>query len=94
MTTTKILITNNYLRLCKDIEIKIDKKIMPNIDDYDFVDLITLFNYYFIHINNNNYKEKINYIISLQPELELTKQELDIIYPLVYDFINWYKNLH
>ena len=94
MTTTKILITNNYLRLCKDIEIKIDKKIMPNIDDYDFVDLITLFNYYFIDINNNNYKEKINYIISLQPELELTKQELDIIYPLVYDFINWYKNLH
>ena len=67
---------------------------MPNIDDYDFVDLITLFNYYFIDINNNNYKEKINYIISLQPELELTKQELDIIYPLVYDFINWYKNLH
>lgn len=94
MTTRKILITNNYLRLCKDIEIKIDKKIMPNIDDYDFVDLITLFNYYFIDINNNNYKEKINYIISLQPELELTKQELDIIYPLVYDFINWYKNLH
>ena len=92
MTTRKILITNNYLRLCKDIEIKIDKKIMPNIDDYDFVDLITLFNYYFIDINNNNYKEKINYIISLQPELELTKQELDIIYPLVYDFINWYKN--
>ena len=94
MTTRKILITNNYLRPCKDIEIKIDKKIMPNIDDYDFVDLITLFNYYFIDINNNNYKEKINYIISLQPELELTKQELDIIYPLVYDFINWYKNLH
>ena len=94
MTTRKILITNNYLRLCKDIKIKIDKKIMPNIDDYDFVDLITLFNYYFIDINNNNYKEKINYIISLQPELELTKQELDIIYPLVYDFINWYKNLH
>ena len=94
MTTRKILITNNYLRLCKDIEIKIDKKIMPNIDDYDFVDLITLFNYYFIDINNNNYEEKINYIISLQPELKLIKQELDIIYPLVYDFINWYKNLH
>ena len=65
MTTRKILITNNYLRLCKDIEIKIDKKIMPNIDDYDFVDLITLLNYYFMDINNNNYKEKINYIISL-----------------------------
>ena len=33
MTTRKILIINQYLRMSKDIEIKIDKKIMPNIDD-------------------------------------------------------------
>ena len=90
----KTHISNNYLRLCKNIEIKIDKKIMPNIDDYDFVDLITLFNYYFIDVNDNNFKEKIDYIISLQNEINLTEDELSIIYPLIYDFIKWYKNFH
>ena len=67
---------------------------MPNIEDYDFVDLITLFNYYFLDISDLNYKEKIDYIISLQNEINLTEDELNIIYPLIYDFIKWYKNFH
>ena len=92
--TRKTHILNNYLRLCKNIEIKIDKKIMPNIDDYNFVDLITIFNYYFIDVNDANFKEKIDYIISLQNEINLTEDELNIIYPLIYDFIKWYKNFH
>ena len=90
----KTHISNNYLKLCKNIGIKIDKKIMPNIDDNDFIDLITLFNYYFIDVNDNNFKEKIDYIISLQNEIKLTEYELNIIYPLIYDFIKWYKNFH
>ena len=44
--TRKELIINEYLRMSKKIEIKIDRKI-PIIDDsekYDFIDIITLFN--------------------------------------------------
>ena len=33
MTSRKTHIINQYLRMSKQIEIKIDKKIMPNIDD-------------------------------------------------------------
>ena len=33
MTTRKTLIINQYLRMSKDIENKIDKKILPSIDD-------------------------------------------------------------
>ena len=38
MTTRKILITNEYLRLCKQIDNILDKhNILPNINDYDFI---------------------------------------------------------
>ena len=60
MTTRKTIIINQYLRMSKDIEIKIDKKIMPNIDDgtYDFIDLITMFTYHFIDISDKKKKKK------------------------------------
>ena len=41
MTTRKIIITNQYLRLCKTIDNILDKhNILPNIDDHDFCDII------------------------------------------------------
>ena len=41
MTTRKIIITNQYLRLCKKIDNLLDKhNILPNIDDYPFTDII------------------------------------------------------
>ena len=94
MTTRKTLIINQYLRMCKDIEIKIDKK-LPRIDNgaYDFVDLVTLFTYHFIDISDENHKEKIDTIIE-KLNIELSKIEKEVVYPIFYDFIKWFKNLH
>ena len=93
MTTRKILIKNQYLRISKEIENKLDKVVFKSIEDYDFIDLITLFNYYFIKTTDENYKEKIDYVITLQ-DIELSKEELETIYPIIYDgFIKWYKTL-
>ena len=94
-TTRKTIIINQYLRMSKDIEIKIDKKIMPNIDDGtdDFIDLITMFIYHFIDVNDDNHKEKIDTIIEML-NIEISLQELNLIYPILYDFIKWFKNLH
>ena len=89
MTTRRIIIKNQYLR----IESKIDKVVLKSIEEYDFIDLITLFNYYFINTTDKNYKEKIEYILTLQ-DIELTQDELEIVYPIIYnDFIKWYKTL-
>ena len=43
MTTRGIIIKNQYLRICKQIESKIDKVVLKSIEEYDFIDLITLF---------------------------------------------------
>ena len=94
MTTRKTLIINQYLRMSKDIEIKIDKKI-PCIDDekYDFVDLVTLFTYHFIDISDDNHKDKIDTIIEML-NIELSQIEKNVVYPIFYDFVKWFKNLH
>ena len=61
MTTRKIIISNEYLRLCKNIDNLLDKhNILPNIEDHDFCDIIYMFNIYFMDCNDSNYKEKIN----------------------------------
>ena len=81
------------MRICKEIESKIDKVVLKSIEEHDFIDLISLFNYYFINTTDENYKEKIDYILTLQ-DIELSKEELEIVYPIIYnDFIKWYKTL-
>ena len=54
MTTRKILISNEYLRLCKQIDNLIDKiNILPNIDDHDFFNILYMFNVYFMDSNDS-----------------------------------------
>lgn len=84
---------NEYLRLCKLIDTRLDKlNILPNIHNYDFIDLIYMFNIYFLDCNEHNYRDKINNLINIG-NTELTDDELNEIYDLIYDFIIWYKQL-
>ena len=94
MTTRKILISNEYLRLCKNIDNILDKKnILPCINDYEFTDILYMFNIYFIDCNDSNYKEKINNLLNIG-SIELTNTEKNLVYESIYDFVKWYKNLH
>ena len=94
MTTRKILISNEYLRLCKQIDNILDKhNILPNIEDHDFCDILYMFNIYFMDCNDSNYKDKINNLLNIA-SIELTNTEKQLIYQPIYDFVLWYKNLH
>ena len=94
MTTRKILITNEYLRLCKKIDNILDKSnILPNIDEYDLIDIIYMFNIYFLDCNNSNYKQKIDNLINIG-SIDLNVSELNLIYEPIYNFVKWYKNLN
>ena len=89
-----MLITNEYLRLCKQIDNILDKQnILPNIADYDFYDIIYMFNIYFLDCDENNYKHKIDNLINIG-SIDLTIAELNLIYESIYCFVKWYKNLN
>ena len=94
MTTRKILITNEYLRLCKNIDNILDKQnILPNINDYDFIDIIYMFNIYFLDCDDNNYKDKINNLMNIG-SIDLNLSELNLIDEHIYNFVKWYKQLN
>ena len=93
MTTRKIIITNEYLRLCKNIDNLLDKhNILPNIEDNDFCDIIYMFNIYFMDCNDSNYKSKIDNLLNIG-SIELTDEEKNLVFQLIYEFVLWYKNL-
>ena len=93
MTTRKILISNQYKALSKKVDNLIDKiNILPNIDDYSFTDIIFMFNIYFIDCDKNNYQEKINNLLNIG-SIELTDEEKNLVFQLIYEFVLWYKNL-
>ena len=96
MTTRKVIIMNEYLRLCKNIDNSLDKhNILPNIDDHDhdFCDIIYMFNIYFIDCNDLNYKSKIDNLLNFFL-IELTNTEKILVYEPIHSFVKWYKNLH
>ena len=94
MTTRKIIITNEYLRLCKQIDNILDKhNILPNIDDHDFCDIIYMFNIYFLDCNDSNYKLKIDNLLNIG-YIEISEQEKNLVYNPIYEFVKWYKKLN
>ena len=93
MTTRKIIIENEYLRLCKQITTILDKKIMPDLNTYELSDIIFMLIQHFSDCDDINYKFKIDFIIDLDTAQMVTQDERDKIYDVIYDFVKWFKKL-
>ena len=94
MTTRKIIITNQYLRLCKTIDNILDKhNILPNIDDHDFTNIIYMFTVFFMDCDDLNFQNKIDNLLNIG-SIELTYTEKKLIYQPIYEFVIWYKKLN
>ena len=93
MTTRKIIIENQYLRLCKQITNILDKQIMPSLDTCELSDILFMLIQHFSDVSNENYKSKIDFIIDLDSNQIVTQDERDKIYNVIYDFILWFKKL-
>ena len=93
MTTRKIIIENEYLRLCKQITTILDKQIMPSLNTYDLSDILFMLIQHFSDCDDINYKFKIDFIIDLDNNQIVTQDERDKIYDVIYDFVKWFKKL-
>ena len=93
MTTRKELFiikyTELYINLTKIIK---NNDFFPNIKDVDFLDLIFLLNFTFKDTTNENFKKTIDYLLDIY-SIKLNDIELNKVYPLLFDFIFWYKAL-
>ena len=94
MTTRKIIIENEYLRLSQKITNILDKpNIMPSLNTYDLSDIIFMLIQHFSDCDDTNYKKKIDFIIDLDTSQIVTQDERDKIYNVIYDFVKWFKKL-
>ena len=93
MTTRKIIIENEYLRLCKQITTILDKKIMPDLNTYELSDILFMLIHHFSDCNDINYKFKIDFIIDLDTAQIVTQDEREKIYDVIYVFVKWFKKL-
>ena len=93
-TTRKHLIIDKYTKLINDLEKYTDKSILPVLgDDFDVVELIVYFNYFFMNANSEQeYKVVILDIIDSN-NINIEPDKLKIIFPMIYDFLVWFKSL-
>ena len=93
MTTRKIIIENEYLRLSQKITTILDKQIMPSLDTYELSDIIFMLIHHFSDCEDINYKSKIDFIIDLDSNQIVTQDDRNKIYDVIYDFVKWFKKL-
>ena len=92
MTTRKELFTNKYIELFNNLSKIINTDFFPDIKTVDFLDLIFLLNFTFKDTTNENFKKTINDLLEIY-SIKLNDIELSKVYPLLFEFIFWYKAL-
>ena len=92
MTTRKELFTIKYIELYNNLTKIINTEFFPDIKDVDFLDLIFLLNFTFKDTTKDNFKKTIDDLFEIY-SIKLNDIELSKIYPLLFEFIFWYKSL-
>jgi hypothetical protein len=91
-TTRKHLIVQHYNKLLLDIKkVYITEELLPNLEDFDIVELLFYFNFYFGSYTDD-FNEPIKKIIE-EKDIIITNNEYDLIYPLIKEFLMFYKSL-
>ena len=91
-TTRKKIIIKKYNELLNNIKlVYTTNALLPSLDEYDIVELLFYFNFYF-----SSYKDDFNIplkeIIKTK-NIEITDDEYNKIYPLIHDFLINFKKL-
>ena len=89
MTTRKEIFIIKYTELYNNLTKIINTDFFPDIKTVDFLDLIFLLNFTFKDTTQDNFKKTIDDLLEIY-NIKLDNIE---IYPLLFEFIFWYKAL-
>ena len=93
-TTRKKLIIDKYTNLIKDLELHTPKSILPTLgDDFDVVELIVYFNYFFMNANSKDEYKMVVLDIIDSNNINIEPDKFKIIFPMIFDFLLWFKTL-
>ena len=93
-TTRKKLIIDKYTNLIKDLELHTPKSILPVLgDDFDVVELIVYFNYFFMNSNNEEEYRLVILDIIDSNNINIEPNNFKIVFPMIHNFLLWFKTL-
>ena len=93
MSTRKELIVNKIVALEKTLEIYVDKRLFPSLDEIDVADLVFYITFTFVGLNDSiSMGEKVKELI-VANNVTITDENLVKVVPLVIDFIMWLRVL-
>ena len=93
MTTRKDIIIEKYCILEKELMKFLDRDILPDLDEMDVCDLVFIITYQFMGVEKEEeYEKKIVELITSH-DLEVNKDNLKHIVPLISSFVQWLKQL-
>ena len=93
-TTRKKLIIDKYISLINDLEKYTDKSILPVLgDDFDVVELIVYFNYFFMSCNNEEEYRLVILDIIDSNNINIEPDKFKIVFPMIFQFLVWFKTL-
>ena len=93
MTTRKDIIIEKYCILEKELMKFLDCDILPDLDEMDVCDLVFFISYQFMGVEKKEeYEKKIVELITSH-DLEVNKDNLKHIVPLISSFVQWLKQL-
>ena len=93
-TTRKKLIIDKYTTLIKDLELYTPKSILPVLgDDFDVVELIVYFNYFFMNANSKDEFKMVVLDIIDSNNINIEPDKFKIIFPMIFEFLIWFKSL-
>ena len=93
-TTRKIKFETKYNEVIKKIKNIIGNvDFLPDIESVYSVDIYFLFTFYFQNSNENNYVNLINDLLELK-KIKLSIENLNLLYPILIEFIIFMKNLN
>ena len=92
MTTRKEIFIIKYTELYNNLTKIINTDFFPDIKTVDFLDLIFLLNFTFKDTTQDNFKKTIDDLLEIY-NIKLDNIEINKVYPLLFEFIFWYKAL-
>ena len=93
-TTRRIIISDQYALLKEGVN-KITEKshFLPDKDDIDLADFLFMLSYQFLNVKSDEqFTVKIQELLESY-SIELDKNEFQLIFPLIKDFVLWFKQL-
>ena len=91
-TTRRKVLQEKYNELIINIRQHTNEIIFPSLEDVDLIELIFYFNHFYGAIDENQYRKTTLDILQVK-NIVLDESTFDKIYPVVFDFLVFFKGM-